>query len=68
MWPRKDHCITVCGKWIFCPNFEVEFPLTQYCLKYTCRGNDTDENKKFGVFHAIRAVPLEVVQIILNMK
>ena len=68
MWYRTNHCITVCGKWIFYSNFEVAFPLTQDCLNSTCRGNDTDENKKFGVLHAIRAVPLEVVQIILNMK
>ena len=68
MWHRNDHCITVCGKWIFYSNFEVDFPLTQDFLNSTCRGNDNDENKFVGVLHAIRAVPLEVVQIRLNMK
>ena len=37
-------------------------------LNYTCRGNDTNENKVFGVLHAIRAAPPEDVQRILNMK
>ena len=27
-WHRTNSCITVCGKWILHPNFEVEFPLT----------------------------------------
>ena len=65
---RTDNCITVCGKWIFDSNFEVAFTLTQYCLNYTCRGNDTDENKIVGVLHAIRAVPPKFVLRILNMK
>ena len=67
-WHRTDHCIKVCGKWIFDSNFEVAFPLAQLCLNYTFRGNHTDENKFVGVLHEIRAVPPEVVQIILNMK
>ena len=67
-WHRTDNCITVCGKWIFDSNFEVAFPLTQDCLNYTCRGNDTDEIKFVGVLHAIRSVPPEVVQRRLNMK
>ena len=25
---QTDHCITVCGKWMFDSNFEVTFPLT----------------------------------------
>ena len=28
-WQRTDHCITVCGKWIFDSNLKVELPLTQ---------------------------------------
>ena len=67
-WHCTNNCITVCGKWIFYSNFEVAFPLTQDCLNYTCRGNDTDEIKFSGVLHAIRAVPPEVIQRILNMK
>ena len=67
-WNRKDHCIAVCGKWIFDTNFEVAFPLTQYFLNYTCRGNDTDKIEFVGVLHAIVAVPPEVVQSRLNMK
>ena len=62
------HCIKVCGKWIFDSNFEVAFPLTQDCLNYTCRGNNTDEIKFVGVLHVIRAVLPEVFQRILNMK
>ena len=42
-WNQTDYFITVCSKWIFDSNFEVAFPLTQDCLNYTCRGNDTDE-------------------------
>ena len=63
-----DNCIAVCGKWIFYSNFEVSFTLTQDCLNYICRGNDTDEIKCFGVLHAIISVPPEVVQRRLNMK
>ena len=66
-WHRNDHCITVCGKWIFYSSFKVEFPLTQDCLNYKCRGNSTDENN-FFVMRAIRGVPPEVVQIRLNIK
>ena len=65
---QTNHCIAVCDKWIFDSNFEVAFPLTQDCLNYTCRGNDTDENKFFGVLHAIKSAPPEVVQIVLNIK
>ena len=64
MWHRTDNFIAVCGKWIFDSNFEVAFPLTQYCLNFTCRVNDTDENKFVDVLHVIRSVPPEVVQII----
>ena len=63
-----NHCITVCGKWIFDSNSEVAFPLTQDCLNYTCRGNETDEIKIFGVLDAIILVPPEVFQRRLNMK
>ena len=68
MWHRTVHCIAVCGKYIFDSKFEVAFPLTQDFLDYTCRGNDTDENKKNCVLHTIRAVPPEVFQRRLNMK
>ena len=68
MWHWTDHCIKVCGKWIFDSNLKVALPLTQVCLNYICCGNDTDENKFIGILHVIRAVPPEVVQIILNMK
>ena len=68
MWHRNDRCITGFGKWIFDSNLKVALPLTQDSLNYICRGNDTDENKFIGVLHAIRAVPPEVVQRILNMK
>ena len=67
-WHRTDHCITVCGKWIFDSNLKVALPLTQDCLNYTCRGNDTDEIIFVGALHAIRSVPTEVVQRRLNMK
>ena len=65
---RNDHCITVCGKWIFDYNFEVAFPLTQDFLNYTWCGNDTDEIRFVGFLHAIRAVPLRVFQRRINMK
>ena len=67
-WHRTNNCIAVCGKWIFDSNFEVAFPLEQDCLNYTCRGNDTDDIKIFGVLHAIREPPPKVVQMRLNMK
>ena len=67
-WHRNDCCVTVCGKWIFDSNFEVSFPITQDCLSYTCCGNDTDEIKFFGVLYAIREVPPESFQRILNIK
>ena len=64
MWHRTDHCITVCGKWLFDYNLKVALPLTQVCLNYICCGNDTDVNKFIGVFHSIREFPPEVVQTI----
>ena len=65
---RTDRCITVCGKLIFYSIFEFTFPLTQDCLNYICRGNGTNEIRSVGVVHAIIAVPIKVVQIILNIK
>ena len=59
---RKNHCITVCGKWIFYSNLEFALPLTKALLNYICSGNDTDKITFVGVFHAIRAVPPVVVQ------
>ena len=67
-WHRNDHCISVCGKWIFYSNLKVALPLTQDCLNYTCRGNDTNESKFVGVLHAIISVPTEAFQRILNIK
>ena len=46
----------------------MTFPITQDCLNYICHGNDTDEIKFVGVLYAIREVPPEVFQGILNMK
>ena len=40
-WHWTNHCITVCSKWIFDSNFEVDFPLTQDLLNYICCANDT---------------------------
>ena len=68
MWHRNDNFITICGKWIFDSKLKVELKLTHDCLNYTCRGNDTDDNEFVGILHAIRAVPTEVFQRILNMK
>ena len=39
---QDDHCITVCGKWIFDSNLELALPLTRAWLNYICSGNDTD--------------------------
>ena len=62
-----DHCITVCGKWIFDSNLEFALPLTKNLLNYICSGNDTDEITFVGVLHAIRAVPPIFVQRKLNL-
>ena len=59
---RTDHCINVCGKWIFDYNLESALPLTEASLNYICSGNDTDEITFVGVLHVIRAVPAVVVQ------
>ena len=64
---RTDHCITVCGKWIFDSNLEFALPLTKASLNYICSGNDTDEITRVGVLHAIRAVPPILVQRKLNI-
>ena len=65
---RTDHCITVCGKWIFDSNLEFVLPLTKAWLNYIFSGNDTDEIIFVGVLHANRAVPPVVFQKILNIK
>ena len=67
MTHQIDHCITVCGKWIFDPNLELELPLTKAWLNYICSGNDTDEITVVGVLHAIRAVPPIFVKRKLNI-
>ena len=54
---RTDHCITICGKWIFNSNLEFSLPLTTALLNYICSGNDTDDITFVGVLHAIGAVP-----------
>ena len=64
---RTDHCITVCGKWIFYSNLEVALPLTKASLNYICSGNDTDDITFVGVLHAIGAVPPIAVQRELNI-
>ena len=64
---RTDHCITVCGKWIFDYNLELALPLTSAWLNYICSVNDTDEITFVGVLHAIRAVHPVGVQKRLNI-
>ena len=64
---RADHCITVCGKWIFDSNLEFALPLTKDWLNYICSGNDTDKITFVGILHAIGAVPPVIVQNILNI-
>ena len=64
---RTDHCITVCGKWIFDSNLEFALPITKASLNYICSGNDTDEITFVSVLHAIRAVPPIAVPIKLNI-
>ena len=59
---QTNHCITVCGKWIFDSNLESALPLTEASLNYICSGNDTDEITFVGVLNAIRAVLPVVVQ------
>ena len=65
---RADNCIKVCGKWIFDSNLEFALPLTSAWFNYIFSGNDTDEITFVGILCAIRAVPPEGVQKILNMK
>ena len=64
---RTNHCITVCGKWIFGSNLEFALPLTEGSLNYICSSNDTDDITFVGVLHAIRAVTPIVVQRKLNI-
>ena len=64
---RTNHCINVCGKWIFDSNLQFALPLTKAWSNYICSGNDTDEITFVGVLHAIRAVPTIVVQRYLNI-
>ena len=59
---RTDHCITVCGKWIFDSNLEFALPLTKALLNYIFSGNDTYDITFVGVLRALRAVPPIVVQ------
>ena len=65
---RTNHCITVCGKWIFDSNLESALPLTKASLNYICSGNDIDEITFAGVLNAIRSVPPVVVQKILKIE
>ena len=65
---RDDHCITVCGKWIFDSNLELALTLTRAWLNYICSSNDTDEIPFVGNLHEIRPVPPEGVQKRLNIK
>ena len=65
---RADHCIAVCGKWIFGSNLKLALPLTRAWLNYIYSGNDTDEITFVGVLHAIREVPPVVFQKILNIN
>ena len=64
---RTDHCITVCGKWIFDSNLEFALPLTKALLNYICSGNDTAEITFGSVLHAIRSVPPIAAQIKLKI-
>ena len=65
---RTDHCITVCGKWIFDSNLEFALLLTSAWLNHICSGNDTDEITFVCILREIRAVTPEGVQKRLNMK
>ena len=65
---RADHCITVCGKWVFDSNLKLALPLIGAWLNYICSGNDTDKIEFLAILRAIIAVPPEGVQKILNMK
>ena len=67
-WKQTDHCIIVCGKWIFDSNLKVALPLTQVCFNCILCGNGTDENRFIGVLHKTRSVPYDVVERRLNMK
>ena len=64
---RTDHCITICGKWIFYSNLEFTLPIKSAWLNYICSGNYTDEITFVGVLHAIRAVTPIFVQIKLKI-
>ena len=54
---RTDHCITVCGKWIFDSNLEFALPLTKSSLNYIFSGNYNDDIAFVGDLHTIGAIP-----------
>ena len=64
---RTDHCITVCGKWIFDFSLEFALPITKASLNYIYSGNDTDDITFVGLLNPIRAVPPIVAQRKLNI-
>ena len=68
MTHRSDHCITVCGKWIFDYNLEFALPITSAWLNYICSGSDTNEITFVVFLRAIRAIPPVGVQKRLNTK
>ena len=65
---RYDHCIIVCGKWIFDSNLKLALSLTHAWLNYKCSCNDTDKIEFIAVFHAIIVFLPEGAQKRLNMK
>ena len=51
---QTNHCINVCGKWIFDSNLKSALPLTEALLNYICSGNDTDEITFVGVLNVVQ--------------
>ena len=39
---KEDHCVTLCGKWLFDSNFEYALPLCQEALDLCCSTDDME--------------------------
>ena len=66
---NEDHCVTVCGKWIFDSNYSHAWPLSNDSLDAICDNVATDHLKKITfekVKAATRFIPPKVMQQKMN--
>jgi hypothetical protein len=61
-----NHCVTVCGDWVFDSNFEKCFPLSTKWMHFICNPEANDEDGFSGVMDAIRAIPPKIIQLKMN--